>query len=433
LLAANNLSDLANLTTALTNLGLNNVNNTSDATKNAATVTLTNHTISGTANTLTNIPNSALTNNSIGLTLNSTGTTPQVTTTPAALGSSLVITVPWNNGTDSGFLKGTDWTAFHNKNDSATISNDSLYNWVNGTRTLQSVIGGTGGVNSVNPTNSSLLFSPSTGNVLGQVNPAWNANWSGQHTFVSFAPIFSTLTTAGGVFYGSNSSGQLSQTGAGTNGQILQSTGGTTPVFFTPNSTTVSGWLGYTPLSGALPSAQIYVGNSLNAAAAVTMTGDVAINNTGATTIQTNAVSNSKLAQMGANTLKGNNTGSMANAADLTVAQINTMLGTSLLTRQVLTSGTTATGTVGGLLVTFNFSSTASTFTFTMPASPTDQQTVEFEGGGTLTSGTEVTNLTLSPNAGQSIIGAVALTTFNVGEYAKYKWNNSLTAWMREN
>jgi len=43
-------------------LALNNVDNTSDSTKNAATATLTNKTISGADNTLSNIPQSAVTN-----------------------------------------------------------------------------------------------------------------------------------------------------------------------------------------------------------------------------------------------------------------------------------------------------------------------------------------------------------------------------------
>ncbi len=43
-------------------VGLGNVDNTSDATKNSAAVTLTNKTISGGANTITNIPQSAVTN-----------------------------------------------------------------------------------------------------------------------------------------------------------------------------------------------------------------------------------------------------------------------------------------------------------------------------------------------------------------------------------
>lgn len=112
---------------------------------------------------------------------------------------------------------------------------------------------------------------------------------------------------------------------------------------------------------------------------------------------------------------------------------LNTGGGSSSLTRQVITSGTSATGTSPNLIVTFNFSSTAASYTFTMPASPADQQIVEFEGGGTLTSGAEVTSLTISPNSGQSIIGLTTLNTFNVGEYAKYKWNASLSAYMREN
>lgn len=58
--------DAAAVKTALsltkTDVGLGNVDNTSDAIKNAATATLTNKTISGASNTLSNIPESAVTN-----------------------------------------------------------------------------------------------------------------------------------------------------------------------------------------------------------------------------------------------------------------------------------------------------------------------------------------------------------------------------------
>ena len=66
---------------------------------------------------------------------------------------------------------------------------------------------------------------------------------------------------------------------------------------------------------------------TLQAAQEPAHTGDVT-NTAGslALTIGANAVSNAKAAQMAANTLKGNNTGATANAADLTVAQVKTLL-----------------------------------------------------------------------------------------------------------
>lgn len=57
------------------------------------------------------------------------------------------------------------------------------------------------------------------------------------------------------------------------------------------------------------------------------MSGDATIASGGALTIAANAVTNAKAAQMAADTIKGNNTGSTANAADLTLAQVAALLG----------------------------------------------------------------------------------------------------------
>ena len=79
-------------------------------------------------------------------------------------------------------------------------------------------------------------------------------------------------------------------------------------------------------------------------------TGDVTSTGDGATVIANNVVTNAKLAQAPANTLKGNNTGSTANEADLTVAQVKTLLAYTAAEINNTPAGSINTSTVQGAL-----------------------------------------------------------------------------------
>lgn len=105
--------------------------------------------------------------------------------------------------------------------------------------------------------------------------------------------------------------------------------------------------------------------------------------------------------------------------------------GGSSFTRQVITSGTSATITGGNYIVNIDPSATIAAYNLTMPASPTDMQEVRIQGGGTITAGTVVTSFTVTANSGQTLLQAVTPTTLGT-EPIYYMWRASTSQWFRE-
>ena len=323
----------ANITLVKGDLSLGNVDNTSDSTKNSATVTLTNKTISGVDNTITNIGTSGISNSAITYAkiqniaasrLFGNPTVSSATPSEISLGSSLsfsgsVISVVDNTSTQKiisysegsivGTRKGINFVS--GANTTITITDDSVNDRVN--VTIDSAGGGGGGT---------------PGGSSGQLQYNNAASFGGT--------IAGVYTTSGNLFmYTSQAVGDIPLTLKGAASQ-------TGDLFRAVNSSSVilakitsAGNISATNLSGTNTGDQT-----------ITLTGEVTGSGVGSfgTTITANVVSNTHLRTSVALSVIGRSANSTGNVADISAGTDGYVLrrsGTSLGFGQVVAAGIT--------------------------------------------------------------------------------------------
>ena len=263
------------------------------------------------------------------------------------------------------------------------------------------------GVTSLTPTSvtSTLLtgYTPTAGNVtatdsilqgMNKVGNSLNAS-SGQIIVGNATGVATPVTMSGDVNI--SNSGSTTVSNNAVTGKVLTGYTGTAGTISATDSI-----LQAVQKAGAslnTTSAQVILGNASNVATPTTISGDVTLSNTGSATIGANVVTNAKSAQMATNTLKGNNTGSTANASDLTVAQVTSLISSTTpaastipqadanknLTVNNLIIGATSTATAAGTTTLAVGSTGTQVFT------GTTTQIVQLPAANTLTSGTSFT------------------------------------------
>lgn len=218
----------------------------------------------------TGIPNGNLANSSIGLGIGTSGSSPNWGSSSASLGGTATLNIPILSVSNTGTPTPTMFNFWNAKVDSTIMSNDSVYEFRNGTRFFRYFITGSGGggVSTFIFTNgggfTGTVLTPGTTPTLSLAPSFTGLTFSNGTTFGA-ATVSSPLTYSGGTLGIQN--GNTSQNGAITstdwntfNGKqaALSGTGylkfsGTTPSYQTPTQVTADLNLFTTSLQGLVP------------------------------------------------------------------------------------------------------------------------------------------------------------------------------------
>lgn len=218
-----------------------------------------------------------------------------------------------------------------------------------------------------NLTNSNLNGSAAITNANLAAMPAGTvkANLTGSSALPSDDTAQAVVIAGGGVIEVGTIDSEVTPSSDGasiiSNAILMQSASATVPGLV---NTTAQIFSGDKTFTGNISAANLSGTNTGDQT--ITLTGDVAGSGTGsfATTIQSNVVDNTKLAQMPSDTIKGNNTGSTADAMDLSISQLQSMLtiptggaplpissgGTGQITQQAAIDALTGTQAAGTFL-----------------------------------------------------------------------------------
>ena len=259
------------------------------------------------------------------------------------------------SASQNGYLSSTDWNTFNNKASAFTVTAPITY--------VANVLGITQATTSTNGYLSSTDWNTfngkqAAGNYITALTGDGTASGPGSAAFT-----LATVNSNVGSFGSSSSVGSFTVNGKG----LVTAASNTAIQIAESQVTNLTSDLA-SKLTATLTSGDIFVGNGSNVATAVAMSGDATLANTGAltlatvnsnvgtfasvtvngkglvtaaanltgdvtsssaaTTIAAGAVTLGKMANLAANSIIGNNTGSPATPIALTVSQVNTLLGT---------------------------------------------------------------------------------------------------------